>query len=168
MPASTGFGPFSVAQGNALAKRLGIPADVKTAAAAADSPRAFARRLLGGRTQILLWKSRPAYGHFFALVPRKGGQEIELYDSQAERGETRGDYLDGGGPLNGPPGWLGRTLGQLNVRLTYNQRAPQGKDSHTCLLHTLARAAAPDVPAAAFEKKAHRFFVNYAPQEGHR
>ena len=51
-----------------------------------------------------------------------------------------------------------------NVRFTYNQRAPQGGDSETCLLHTLARAAAPDVPAAQFTKKANRFFVKYAAE----
>ena len=71
-----GFGPFSVSQGNDLAARLGIPADVGTAAVFSDDPGGFKRRLLAGRSQIVLWKSRPMYGHFFALVPRKGGREV--------------------------------------------------------------------------------------------
>ena len=167
-----GFGPFSVTQGNDWAARLGIPADVGTAAVFSDDPGGFKRRLLAGRSQIVLWKSRPMYGHFFALVPRKGGREVEVYDSQAAGGEeTLRDYLDGrrGDKRNGPPGWLGRVVSEMaaahNVRLTYNQRAPQGRDSETCLLHTLARAAAPDVPAAQFTKKANRFFVKYAAEE---
>ena len=175
MPTSTGggegkgFGPFSVESGNALAAQLGIPADVGTAAAFSDDVGGFLARLRAGRSQIVLWKSRPMYGHFFALVPRKGGRELEIYDSQAARGETLRDYLDGkrGDKLNGPPGWLGRVLSELaahNVRFTYNKRAPQGRDSETCLLHTLARAAAPDVPPAQFTQKANRFFVKYAAQ----
>ena len=79
--------------------------------------------------------------------------------------------MDGrrGDKRNGHPGWLGRALSEMaaahNVRFTYNQRAPQGGDSETCLLHTLARAAAPGVPAAQFTKKANRFFVKYAAEE---
>ena len=163
---SNGLGPFSVEQGSALAAQLGIPADVGTAAVFSDDVGGFKKRLLAGRSQIMLWKSRPMYGHFFALVPRKGGREIEIYDSQAARGETARDYLDGkrGDKLNGPPGWLGRALSAHNVRLTYNQRAVQSSRSETCLLHTLARAAAPDVPPAQFTQKANRFFVKYAAQ----
>ena len=105
---SKGFGPFSVEQGNALAAQLGIPADVGTAAVFSDDVGGFKKRLLAGRSQIMLWKSRPMYGHFFALVPRKGGREVEIYDSQAARGETLRGYLEGkrGTRLNGPPvGW---------------------------------------------------------------
>ena len=169
---SKGLGPFSVEQGNALAAQLGIPADVGTAAVFSDDVGGFKKRLLAGRSQIMLWKSRPMYGHFFALVPRKGGREVEIYDSQAARGETLRDYLEGkrGTRLNGPPGWLGQALAEMaahhDVRLSYNKHAPQGKDSETCLLHTLARAAAPEVTAAQFTKKANRFFVKHAAAEG--
>ena len=75
--------------------------------------------------------------------------------------------------LNGPAGWLGEALAQAagkeNVRVEYNRGAPQGKCSNSCLLHTLARALVPGVPAKTFVKKADRFFVkHYAAQEGRR
>ena len=52
-------------------------------------------------------------------------------------------------------------------RRQYNRGATQSKSSETCLLHTLARALVPGVPAKTFVKKADRFFVkHYAAQEG--
>ena len=103
-------GPFSVEQGRELVAALGIPADVRTSAHYSDDPEGFKRRLLAGRTQIVLHKSSPAYGHFFALVPRKRGKEVELFDSESKQGGSIREYLHSGGNTTAPwGGWAARS-----------------------------------------------------------
>ena len=167
-----GPGPYSVKQGEEIAKHLGLQADIATAAVFSDHPAAFVSRLLAGRPQIILFKHTPSFGHF-VLAHRLPSGNLEFYDSQSVKGETLDEFLLGHGDtsnLNGPAGWLGEALAQAagkeNVRVEYNRSAPQGKRSNSCLLHTLARALVPGVPAKTFVKKADRFFVkHYAEKE---
>ena len=147
-----GPGPFSVEEGKELIKQLGLQADIGTAAVFSDDPAGFVSRLLAGRPQIVLWKSRPTYGHF-VLLHRLPSGDFEFFDSQASNGETLDEFLSGDQDpkrLNGPAGWLGEALeraaGKENVRVVYNRGATQSKSSETCLLHTLARALVPGVP----------------------
>ena len=167
-----GPGPFSIEHGEELIKHLGLQADIATAAVFSDDPAGFVRRLLAGRPHIILWKSEPAYGHY-VLLHRLPSGNFEFFDSQSVGGENLTEFLSGDQDpkrLNGPAGWLGEALAQAaekeNVRVEYNRGAPQSKRSESCLLHTLARALLPGVPAKTFVKKADRFFVkHYAAKE---
>ena len=109
-----------------------------------------------------------------SLLHRLPSGNLEFFDSQAANGENLDEFLSGDQDpkrLNGPAGWLGEALARATekekVRVEYNHSASQSKSSETCLLHTLARALLPGVPAKTFVKKADRFFVkNYAAQGG--
>ena len=61
-------------------------------------------------------------------------------------------------------GWMGRALDQLRhqskVRLTFNEIPTQPKDTETCLLWTLTRALAKDLPPAEFARRAFGHFSN--------
>ena len=155
-------GPFSIQQARALVKGLGIPADVAPAAIHSDDPEGFKRRLRAGRAQIVLHKSSPSYGHYFALVPRKGGKQVELFDSETKGAGNINEYLHRGGNYNGPVGWMGRALDELRreskVKLTYNEMRTQPPNTETCLLWTLARTLAKDIPPAEFARRAYGYF----------
>ena len=108
------------------------------------------------------------------LIYRLPSGNLEFFDSQAANGENLDEFLSGDQDpkrLNGPAGWLGEALDHATekekVRIEYNRGATQSRQSESCLLHTLARALLPEVPAKTFVKKADRFFVkHYASQEG--
>ena len=162
-----GPGPFSVKDGRELIQHLGLQADIGTAAVFSDNPAAFVKRLLAGRPQIILWKSTSSYGHF-VLLHRLPSGDLEFFDSQAANGENLDEFLSGDQDPkrhNGPAGWLGEALAHAaekdNVHVVYNRGAPQSRSSESCLLHTLARALLPGVPAKTFVKKADRFFVKH-------
>ena len=158
------WGPFSIKETQALADIAGVPARVMTMAVGSDDPEALAADLLSGVGLVLLHKDSDWAGHFIALVPRKGGTVVELFDplGGATSVET---YLHGrrGDKRNGEPGdWLAYLLEELRaqgVRLTYNRHGPQEPDASTCALHSLARIGAHELEPSAWAKKARHIFT---------
>ena len=92
------------------------------------------------------------------------GKKSSSSTANRNKGGNINDYLHAGGNLNGPVGWMGRALDQLRrqskVRLTFNEVPTQPKDTETCLLWTLTRALAKDIPPAEFARRAFGHFSN--------
>ena len=167
-----GLGPYSMQAGRDIAAHLGVPVDVSRYDQAHLDRAGFMRRLMGGRPQVLLHRQTPTYGHF-VLLHRLPGGALEVFDSQADCGETLAQLLFGEGDstgLNGPPGWLGAALTLAARRegapVVFNPAATQTASAQSCLLHTLARAAAPGAEGGAFVKRAHRFFEKWYARHG--
>ena len=154
-----GLGPFSIEQGRELVSLFELPIDIHTAVHLSETQSSMKHRLGLGRSQIILFKQTPVYGHFIALVPRP--KSVEVFDPAASPGGPEG-FLRNKSELNGAPGWLASFLTELRdegAKLSYNVRGPQSPTTETCLLYCVLRSIFADLAPSDFEKKARGIFA---------